>query len=78
MLMKLTAGAYSLGYRQALDSVQNQNVKSKKPTYERYGYNNKVKRDTGYYDTEYEVFDHGKVFITPPIGKAPPNVPQPG
>ena len=72
-------GRSFLNAPQAYAFVQEYFPDNNKPAYERYGNSSKVKRDTGYYDEQqYQVFDHGKVIIIPPLGKAPKNFPQPG
>ena len=66
-------------YGQALDSVQNSRPNSNSNQYGRHGSNRggRGKRDTGY-GAQNQVIEHGKVIIMPPLGKAPPNFPQPG
>ena len=65
-------------YGQSLDSVQASRPNSNSNQYGRPVTNRgRGKRDTGY-GSQNQVFDHGKVIIMPPPGKAPPNFPQPG
>jgi len=66
-------------YGQALDSVQNSRPNSNSYKYGKHGQNRggRGKRDASY-RSQNQVFDHGKVIVMPPLGKAPPNYPQPG
>jgi len=59
--------------KEALDAAQNSRPNGYKP-----GRPYKGKRDTRGYGAQNQVVDHGKVIIMPPLGKFPPNLPQPG
>jgi len=65
-------------YNGALERAQNSRPYSNSQEYGTPGSSNpRGKRDTGY-GAQNQVFEHGKVIIMPPPGKAPPNSPQPG